>query len=203
MPTIELEMLERHPSTIYLRKLGLTDLHLDAMRFSRRYRDRPFEEWPLTWHPSVLVEANPTILKYMKDYASYRFALIDGPAEGAHGVSEAFSHASETLTGRLVEDRLKYLANQKAKARKPRGVIPEIGMTIGDLAKQFARKPDNRPLTPRELWPRFGSEMNFNRLDSELVEDTYEYLDGKCISFRTFANYVRRARKEDKARQPG
>jgi hypothetical protein len=197
---IEHEMLEKHPSTIILRKLGLTDEHLDAIRFSRRYRDRPFDEWPLTWHPSVLVETCPTILKYMRDFASYRFALIDGPAGGAAGVSEAFSHVSETLTAALVEDRLRYLASQKDKSKKARGIIPEVGMTIREFVKEFARKPDNRPLSPRELWPSFGSEMGFNRLDPRKVGETYRYLVDKSIAFRTFANYVREARNEDKTR---
>jgi hypothetical protein len=198
MPT-ELERLEQYFATKMLRKFGLADPQLAAIRFSRKYRHRPFDEWPLTWHPSVPVETNPTIIKYMKDYASYRFALIDGPAEG-DGVSEAFSHVSETLAWPLLEDRLKYLADQKAKAKKPRGVIPEIEITMGDFAKQFARKPDSRLLSPRELWPGFGSEMASARLDPVQVGDSYEYLDDKFIAFRTFANYVRKARHEDTTR---
>jgi hypothetical protein len=124
MPTELDERLEQYFATKMLRKFGLTDPQLAAIQFSRKYRDRPFDEWPLTWHPSVPVETNPTILKYMKDFASYRFALIDGPADGALGVSEAFLHVSETLTAPLVEGRLSYLHNQRTKAQKTRGVIP-------------------------------------------------------------------------------
>jgi hypothetical protein len=89
------EILEQYAATVKLRKLGFTDEHLDAIRFSRKYRERPFDEWPITWHPSAPVENNPTIISDMKNFAAYRFALIDGYTEGGHGVGEAWSHVTE------------------------------------------------------------------------------------------------------------
>jgi len=39
-----LRMLERHSSTVQLRRLGLTDEHLAGIKFGRKYRDRPLSE---------------------------------------------------------------------------------------------------------------------------------------------------------------
>jgi hypothetical protein len=40
--------------------------------------------------------------------------------------------------------------------------------------------------------------MGFGRLDPVQKGDAYEYFGDKSIAFRTFANYVREARQEDK-----
>jgi hypothetical protein len=112
MTSSALELLEKHPSTIILRRFGLTDDHLNAIKFSPKYRHLRFDQWPLTWHPTVPVESCPTILSHMRIFASYRFALIDGASEGFNGISEAFSYVGDNFTAGLVENRLEYLGLQ-------------------------------------------------------------------------------------------
>ena len=93
----------------------------------------------MTWHPGVRAEGSPGILELMRIFAAYRFALIEGPKEGAAGVSEAFSYVSEALAAGLVEDRLNYLARQKHKS--------EMGRTIeGCCADILPEKTARRAL---------------------------------------------------------
>lgn len=193
------ELLEQYPPTKKLRELGFTDEHLKSIRFNSKDRFRHIQDRPLTWNHSILVEAHPEVLSIMREYAILRFALVDGHTEGGRGISDASLDASLTLAAPMVEAHSKYLFNQKINAQKKRGLIPEIKMSIGQLAKRYARKPENLALTPREMWPGFYGEMSFARLDPVRRGDSYLYF-GRSFSFRTFSNYVRKARKEDKAR---
>jgi hypothetical protein len=193
------EMLEQYPSTKKLRELGFTDEHLKSVRFNPKYRFHPIQDRPLTWHHSILVEDHPEVLSIMREYATLRFALVDGHTEGGRSISDAFLDVSLTLAAPMVEARLKYLFTQKINAQKKRGLIPEIKMSVGQLAMQYARKPENLALTPRQMWPGFYGEMSFGRLDPVRRGNSYLYLDDRSISFRTFAKYVREARNEDKA----
>jgi hypothetical protein len=38
-----------HPITLELKKLGVTEEQLTAMRFRARTQERPFDQWSLTW----------------------------------------------------------------------------------------------------------------------------------------------------------
>jgi hypothetical protein len=105
----------------------------------------------------------------------------------------------------IIQGRMDHLAVQSANAKKPRGFLPDLGMSMKDFIPQFCRRPEFRELTAKETWPHLFSELNIRGLDPEEQEDgwsyTYSFKDRtKSISFRTFSNHFNEARKEDKSR---
>jgi hypothetical protein len=196
-----MELLDQFPATKLLKKFGFTNELLGQTRFHLRDRLLPIAQRPVHLPAALLngwkltEEGRPPVLSLIRDYVIYRYALIDGFCEDSHHRSEAWQHVSERLYEPLVDARIKYLDEQRAKSRLPRGRIPEIQMTMREFAMEYAQKPENRLSSPREMWPGFGEHMRFHRLDAKLVRDTYEYLD-TSIAFGTFCNHVRAARKQ-------
>jgi hypothetical protein len=196
-----MELLDQFPATKSLKEFGFTNEQLGQFRFHPRDRLLPTAQRPIHLPAALLngwkltEEGWPPVLSLIRDYVIYRYALIEGFCEDSSHRSEAWQHVSERLYEPLVDARIKYLDEQRAKSRLPRGRIPEIGKTIREFVMEYALLPENSELNPSEMWSGFGSHMCFHRLDATLVGDTYEYLIDKSIAFGTFRNYVRAARR--------
>jgi hypothetical protein len=197
-----MELLNQFSATKLLKGFGFTNEQLGQIRFHLRDRLLPIAQRPLRLPAGLLdgwkltEEGRPPVLSLIRDYVIYRYVLIDGLCEDSSHRSEAWQHVSERLYEPLVDAGIKYLDKQRAKSRLPRGRNPEIGMTMREFAMEYAQMPENQLLSPRGMWPGFGEHMRFNRLDAKLVGDSYKYLIKNSISFGTFRNYVREARKK-------
>jgi hypothetical protein len=178
-----------------LKKLGLSEEQLNSIKFSQKHRDRPIDEWPMTYDPDIKIAATPKLPSLMRRYAVLKFALVDGPAENSPQVSEAFALISNEQVAGLAAEGLAFFSRQKGAAQKPRGYIPEIRMTMREFVMEYALRGENRLLSALELWPGFGAHLRWNGLDGILKGDGYNYLNGKSLAFVTFRNYVGDARK--------
>jgi hypothetical protein len=176
--------------------LGLSDQQLNSIKFTGKHRHRPMDEWVLTWDPHIPIVSNPQIPSLMRQYAILKFALVDGPAENSPDVPQAFRLISEDIIAGLAADQLAYCNRQRTTARKPRGHIKEIGMTMHEFVEKYALVGENRLLAAKELWLGFGQYFRWKaRLDMTLKGDSYVYLDDNTLAYVTFRNYVRDARK--------
>jgi hypothetical protein len=179
-----------------LTELGLSDQQFNSIKFTGKHRHRPMDEWVLTWDTHIPIVSVPQIPSLMRQYAILQYALGDGPAENSPHVNEAFALISNDKVAGLAADQLAYCNRQRTTARKPRGHITEIGMTMREFVEKYALKGENRLLTAKELWPGFGQHFSWEAsLDMTLKGDSYVYLNDNTLAYVTFRNYVRDARK--------
>jgi len=186
-------MLESYQVTKSLRAAGLTDEDFERIKLSKKYPTRPFDEWPLTW-PDHLTNL-PHLFSAMRAFAALRYALVEAPEENGPDQAGAWKTFADTVVEPAVAGRWTQITKNRMNARKSRGYVSEFGMTMRQLAAEFALKPENRPYQAHELWPGFGQYIQLHGLDAERVRDAYIYLDRKRLKYVTFRNYVRDARQ--------
>jgi hypothetical protein len=175
---------------------ALKTLGLNSIKFSQKHRDRPMDEWPMACDPHIEFAADPKLPSLMRRYAVLKFALVDGPAEHSPHVSEAFALISNEQVAGLAAEGLAYFSRQKKAAQKPRGYIPEIGMTMREFVMEYALCGESQLLSPLKLWSGFGQHFGWKAgLDIAMKGESYHYLDDKSLAYGTFRNYVRDARK--------
>jgi len=196
------DLLEQFPATIALRELGFTDGQFNQVSFHHKDRCLPVSQRRLSM-PSALTEDRTLIeigriLTLFNQFAMFRYAVLDGYQEKNPDLDGAWRHVNDALVDWR---RRKHLEQQRQNASKRRRITPEIQgnsrtpIGMKEFVGDFANKPENRPLTPSELWPRFRSHMADFRLDPVVKGRSYHYLNGK-LCFGTFCNYVRDARKK-------
>lgn len=193
-------LLESYQPTQELRRLGFKDEDLAASRFSPKYLDQPFDEWPFTFPVSVTQPA----IAHLKRYLAYHWALIEGPRVGGIGVAEAYRYVSDFLTASDISRYENYRKEQANRAKKPRSKIFEDGRTIVDPIQKLANNPGCREMSAAELWPHFLHVLDDAGLDPEENGSSCTYFDyrGKMrkISFSTFQNHISKLRKSSASR---
>jgi hypothetical protein len=197
--TAKLLLGEFH-ATKALKSLGYGDDDLGQIRLSRKYRDQPIDVWPL-WSPDHAIKRCApsefgTCLRLEREFAVYRYAIIEGPQEAGTQVARAFELSAMSESALIIERGRKHLNSQREKAQKKRGYVPELQMTMKVFGIAFHKKPEIRLLSMKARWQAFFGKLRDLGLEvrdkGKIYE--YEYKEGyKRISYRTFVSYDRKA----------
>jgi hypothetical protein len=192
--------LAGHELTQELRRKGLTDQQLEAIRFWGNNVGWPFQQWTFTWANGTPETAIPL----MKPYCALKWLILDDPP-GSRDKDDAGHLVDETLIAPVYEAGLKYRHAQSERARRPRGRLTDDGPTMPEVVHRLALKSERRNDTARELWPNLYAELDELRLDPQLTDSpelrksfyTYDFKNGqKRITFGQFANLVSGARSK-------
>ena len=189
------EYLAGHELTRELRRQGLTDQQLEAIRFwSSNNVGWPFEQWTSTWANGTPETAIPL----MKPYCALKWLILDDPP-GSRDKDDASRLVGETLIAPVYEAGLKYRRAQSEWARRPRGRLTDGGKTMSEVVCRLALRPERRDDTAKEIWPHLYAELDDLGLAPQLKDNpelrksfyTYDFKDGrKKITFGQFANLV-------------
>jgi hypothetical protein len=192
------EYVAGHELTQELRRRGLTDQQLEAIRFWGDNVGWPFQQWTFTWANGTPATAIPL----MKSYCALRWLILDDPP-GSRDKDDAWRLVGETSIAPLYEAGLKFRQKQSERARRPRGRLIDGGETMREVVHRLALKPERREDTTMDLWPHLHAELAETGLDPQSTDDrelrksfyTYDFKGGrKKITFGQFANLVSGAR---------
>jgi hypothetical protein len=194
------EYLAGHELTQELRRQGVTDQQLEAIRFWSNNAGWPFQQWTFTWANGTPETAIPL----MKPYCALKWLILDDPPE-SRDRDDARQLVSVTLAAPVYRSGLKYRHAQSERARRPRGRLTDEGETMSEVVRRLALKPERRNDTAWELWSHLHAELDDLRLAPQLIDNpelgksfcTYDFKDGrKKITFGQFANLVSGARSK-------
>jgi hypothetical protein len=144
------QFIETHSITRELGSLGVTDDHLQAMRFRRTNDDLPFDLWPFEFPTDLPREARPLV----KSYCTLKWLILEHPPYSRNR-DDAYRLRSETIVAPIFNIGMKAKIAQRDRAKKPRGKITSYGETLGHLIETLALQRQYRADTARELWPHF------------------------------------------------
>jgi hypothetical protein len=195
--------LNEHELTSRLRRLGVSDQQLEAMRFSWSNQGWSFEQWTVTWLEGTPEEAIPLV----KAYCALKWVILEDPPESADK-DAARRLVTVTLAAPNHALGLRFRRSQARRASKPRGKLAD-GRTLDQIIAELASRPERRDETALELWPHFHAELDRLDLDPKEIRDpkdpqrmayAYGYRDGrKTITFGQFANVVSKSRRTQKS----
>lgn len=106
---------------------------------------------------------------------------------------------------RCINIGAKHISSQTKKSKKPKGLIgehPETAQSMREIVKGIVTKPENRDLTPDELWPLLFAALDDLGTEPKELKNTKSYrytpLSGgkKTISFGRFRNLISEIRNE-------
>jgi hypothetical protein len=188
------EYLAGHELTRELRRQGLTDQQLEAIRFCWNNDGWPFRQWSFTWANGTPETAIPL----MNAYCALKWLILDDPP-GSRDKDDACRLVGETSIAPIYEANLKYRHQQSERAGRPRGRLTNDGKTMSEVVRRLALKPERRDDTAKDLWPHLHAELEDLRLDPQLTDNlefrksfyTYDFKDGqRKITFGQFAKLV-------------
>jgi hypothetical protein len=127
------EYLAGHELTQELRRQGVTDQQLEAIRFWSNNVGWPFQQWTFTWANGTPETAIPL----MKPYCALKWLILDDPP-GSRDKDDASRLVGETLIAPVYEAGLKYRHTQSERARGPRGRLTGDGKTMSEVVHRLA-----------------------------------------------------------------
>jgi hypothetical protein len=130
------EYLAGHELTQELRRQGVTDQQLEAIRFWSNNVGWPFEQWSFTWANGTPETAIPL----MKAYCALKWLILNDPP-GSRDKDDAWRLVGETLIAPIYKSGLEYRHAQSQRARRPRGRLTDDGKTMPEVVRQLALKP--------------------------------------------------------------
>jgi len=198
------EYLETHDLTRELKRLGVTNDQLQAMRFRGTNKGWPFDQWTFTWLCPIGLES----LSLVRAYCALKWLILETPTN-SRDTEDAWRLVGETMAAPTLAMGERTRRAQSERAKKPRGKITDGGTTIGQIIGYLAVGPQYQGNRAKELWPHFFALLDKEGLNPKETVDpensqkwTYEYgfRDGrKKITFRRFENIVARARARKKS----
>ena len=139
-----------HEITMQLKRIGVTEAQLDAMRFRPNNAGLPFDQWTFTWGPGTPLAAIP----FIKAYCALKWLITENP-EYSRDKGDASHLVSVTMAGPIYRTGIEHKNAQRLRAKRPRPKVTEDGQTVHSIIKQLALSPGHRDETARELWPLF------------------------------------------------
>jgi hypothetical protein len=197
-----LEYVEGHRITSELKRYGVTNAQLDALRFSGFNRDCPFDLWSFRWKDGTPSEAMPLF----KAYCALKWLILENPPY-SRNKEDAWRLINDWLVAGNAQLGQQTRVTQQERARKPRGKILNSDKTINGLIEELALSPEHGNEKADELWPHFYASLEELDLEpveiphiSDLRKRAYEYdtPTGDCrkMTYGRFANVVAKARKK-------
>ncbi len=142
------EYLQTHELTRMLEVLGVTNEQLQGMRFTPTNKERPFDQWSVTF----LGSTPPETISLVKAYCALKWLILDNPSS-SRDKDDAWRLVSETLAAPTFKIGENTSCSQSERAKRPRGKITDDGKTLGQVIRELALKPEYRRDTARDLWP--------------------------------------------------
>jgi hypothetical protein len=153
------EYIATHDLTLQLKRLGVTDGQLEAMRFRPNQNGCPFDQWSFTWGPGTPIK----VISLIKAYCALKWLILENP-EYSRDRDDAQHHVSVTMAAPIYRLGIKHKETQRLRARKPRRKITEDGVSTDNIIERLALSPEHLDETARELWGHF-----FHELGSKLI----------------------------------
>lgn len=194
------EILNNHVITKWLRDLGLTDEHLDGLKFRPVKKDLEFRLWAYQWSEGTPLQAH----HLFKAYCTLKWLLIEDPPY-SRDKEDALALIALTEASHLTGIGLKTKLAQSKRAKNLRGKIPDTGTTLNKIIHELALNRIHESLRAKELWAPFFAELEEIGLQPSSLEApilakcVYEYgpeNNRRRISFGRFANVVSKARQK-------
>lgn len=198
------EHLARHPLTRELKRRGASDDHLSGMRFRVNNGGWPFDLWSFTWPDGTPKAAIPLV----KAYCALKWLILENPSASRHK-NDAWQYVAETLAAPIYAIGLKTKWIQSERAKKPRGRISGTEMTVAQIIRELAVRPEYMDEGTKALWPRFFAKLEECEVNPIEVENpsgsgkfAYEYDNQnrtRRITYGHFANLIAKCRREKKS----
>src|SRR5579862_8649047 len=110
------EYIASHEITLQLKRLGVTDGQLEAIRFRPNPKGRPFDQWSFTWGTGTPL----TAITLMKAYCALKWLILENP-EHSRDKDDAWHLVSVTVAAPIYRTGIKHKEAQRLRAKKPRG----------------------------------------------------------------------------------
>jgi hypothetical protein len=197
------EYVAHHEVTFQLKRLGVTDDQLEAMRFRSNNIGRPFGQWTFTWGPGTPLLAIPSILAY----CALKWLILENP-EHSRDRDDASHLVSVTAAAPIYRAGIKFKEAQRLRAKKSRSKITEEGQSIHSIIERLASNLEHRDETANGLWHQFFHKLDEAKLcpreqshsDPKKAAYNYEPSNGKraSMTYGSFATLVSKYRKKSR-----
>jgi hypothetical protein len=192
------KFLATHELTRRLKKLGLTNRQLHAVRFTGFNSGHDFDLWSFTWDDRT----PPTAIGHLKAFAALKWLVLEDPPY-SRDKNDAQRLVNDALAEPLLRNGLSFNSAQRARALRSRGKLTADGKTMSELISSVALNPTLKELSVKKLWEFFVDELGDAGLHPEECcnsrgNDAVSYVfrrGRKQITERHFRNVASRARK--------
>lgn len=199
------EYLRKHPLTLELKRLGVTEDQLRSMRFRPSNHGWQFSHWSYT----SAADTPHHVLNFIKSYCALKWLVLDNPS-CSRDTEDAHELISETMNASIVRIGMRHAGAQKARAQKPRGKVTDDGKTVTQMIRALTLQPEYLNERAKELWPHFFAQLDSHGLYPREINHpiepkkcayVYETKNGiKQITYGRFANMVSQYRSRKKSR---
>ncbi len=193
------QFISTHDVTKELKRLGVTEQHLQSMRFRNSNRGFSFDFWTWQWEGTIPTKA----ISLAKAYCALKWLFLENPPR-----SRDRQDAEDLISQVMVADVLRIgetaKRSQSARARKSRVKIGDNGETVRQVIEKLVAQ---HPIElAKDLWTHLWGELDKAgcrpfELQGQALDYTY-YFGSKCrkISLRRFQNIVSEIRRKKKSR---
>lgn len=195
------EYLERHPVTLTLKKFGVTDAQLAAIRFSGFNGEWPFDLWSFRGPENL----PPKAISHIKPYCALKWLIIENPPHSREK-EDAWRLVNDAQAAPVFAIGVRAKAKRQLVLRKSRGKITDDGRTLAQIIKTLALNPDHRDLRAKELWGHLFAELDRLKLAPEEVPHPTSlekcfykygpYKSRKQLTYKRFSNAVSNHRRK-------
>jgi hypothetical protein len=145
-----------------LKKLGLTNRQLGAVRFTGLNNDWPFNLWSFTWGHGT----PQTAIGHLKAFAALKWLVLESPPH-SRDKEDAQRLVNDILAQPALRNGLSFNEAQRARALRPRGALTSDGRNMNEFISSVALDLAFEKRV-KELWPIFIDELRNAGLHPEV-----------------------------------